>query len=53
MDGKLTSLQCFDTAGTATGDICPISIPALLQGIGEYKAYVQANLLWPEAAIKQ
>lgn len=52
-EGKLISLQCFDTTGKATGDFCSILKPAVLKGFGDYKQYIFQHLLWPEEALKK
>ena len=49
-DGIITGLQCFDTTGKPTGDMCSIDKPALLKHFGDYKAFVQENLVWPDEA---
>lgn len=51
--GKVTALQCFDTAGKATGDMCSIEKPALLKQYGDFKTFVYEYLRWPEAARKK
>jgi len=52
-DGKIVSLQCFDTTGKETGELCSIDKPALLKSFGDYQQYVFQNLLWPEEAIQK
>jgi TonB family protein len=52
-NGKIISLQCFDTTGRETGEFCSIAKPALLKGFGDYQEYVFQNLLWPEEAIQK
>jgi TonB family protein len=52
-EGKIISLQCFDTTGKEVGEFCSIAKPALLKGFGDYKEYIFKNLLWPEEAVKK
>jgi TonB family protein len=52
-NGKLTSLQCFDSTGKETGAFCSIDKPALLKEYGDYKQFIFQNLTWPEEAIKK
>jgi TonB family protein len=53
IDGKLTNIKCFDTTGLETGDYCSIEKPAILKGFGDYKQFIQQNLVWPQEAIKK
>ena len=52
-EGKVVSLQCFDTTGKETGEFCSITKPALLKGFGDYKEFIFQNLTWPEEALKK
>ena len=52
-DGIITGLQCFDSTGKPTGDLCSIDKPALLKHFGDYKAFIHENLMWPEEARKK
>lgn len=53
IEGKLLSIECFDTTGNQTGDFCPVSRPAVLQEYGDYKQFIYQNLHWPEEALKK
>lgn len=52
-NGKVVSLQCFDTTGKETGEFCSLAKPALLKGFGDYKEFVFQNLTWPAEALKK
>lgn len=51
--GKLASVQCFDTLGNFTGDLCPLSRSAGLQEYGDYKKFIYEHLLWPREAVRK
>ena len=51
--GTVTNLQCFDSTGKASPDLCSIEAPALLKQYGDYKAFLYQNLTWPEEARKK
>ena len=51
--GQLTQMKCFDSTGKETGDFCSISKPAMLKDFGNYREYIESNLLWPEEAAKK
>lgn len=52
-NGVVNNLQCFDTTGTASPDLCAIESPAQLKQYGDYKAFIYENLTWPEEARKK
>lgn len=51
-DGKISALQCFDSTGKSTGELCSISKPPMLKPEGDYKDFIFRNLLWPDEAIQ-
>lgn len=52
-NGVVNNLQCFDTTGRATPDLCALEAPAQLKLYGDYKAFIYENLTWPEEARKK
>jgi TonB family protein len=51
--GKLVSLDCFDTDGNPSGSSCSILKPAMLKDFGDYKEYINKNLNWPPEALRK
>lgn len=51
--GTVTNLQCFDSTGKASPDLCSIEAPALLKLYGDYRKFLYQNLNWPEEARKK
>lgn len=52
-DGALVNLQCFDTTGRPTDNLCSIEKPALLKHYGDYRTFIFENLTWPDEARKK
>jgi antitoxin component YwqK of YwqJK toxin-antitoxin module len=51
-NGVLSDLTCFDSSGKESGNLCGISKPAVLKGIGDFRSFLMENLSWPPEAIK-
>lgn len=51
-NGLLSELTCYDTTGKETGDLCGISKPATLKGIGDFRSFLMDQLTWPPEAIR-
>lgn len=49
--GKVDSMQCYDSTGRYEGELCSISKPAVLQGLGDFRAYMAEKFFWPETTI--
>lgn len=53
-EGKLNSMQCFDTLGNLTGDFCSLNKAALFPGgTVAFEEYLKKNLKYPERAGSQ
>lgn len=54
VNGKVNSMQCFDTAGTLTGDYCSVYKDAMFPGgTIAFEDYLKKNLRYPERAGRQ
>lgn len=54
VNGKISSMQCFDSTGALTGDFCSLNKPALFPGgTVAFEEYLRKNLTYPERAGKK